>query len=486
MTEEIPKAAISPRAEAAFAAALQTGARLVILLLGLALMIYLTRHLGQAQYGQYAVAMVLMSWLSVFVAVATTSTTIRLVAGHADGQAYAAAILRAVAFFTICLAALVAVFAHTLADIIRSPQIAPLLQILCLDLVLTSIAGIYSSILVAQRRFLASSLAIVSGAATQLGAAFLLVGHGWLAAGACAASVAGSATQLIIGRAATGLPIINRDRADLAPLWGYAKLLAGTNLALRITQSMDLLAVKFFTRSSVPAGAYAGGQNISLAAMTLFLPSSGIVLQSMAQSQKKGQHAEAVRTGTLFLRIALTYGALLGALSLRADDIVALLLGPAFSSSGPVLAILLWAVAFRTLSVAGNCFIAATGKSPSIMAALLALVALGVAAYAIVVPSYGTEGAAWVALSLAAAAGIASLREGLRLTGISFPWASLQRIGAAALGAAAITSLLPAEGFMLLLNLTGACIAYMLALYAIDEWRPGRKEFLALRSALSR
>ena len=30
MTEEIPKAAISPRAEAAFAAALQTGARLVM------------------------------------------------------------------------------------------------------------------------------------------------------------------------------------------------------------------------------------------------------------------------------------------------------------------------------------------------------------------------------------------------------------------------------------------------------------------------
>ncbi|MEY4299022.1 MAG: hypothetical protein RIR25_258, partial [Verrucomicrobiota bacterium] len=68
MTEEIPTAASNPRAEAAFAAALQTGARLVILLLGLALMIYLTRHLGQAQYGQYAVAMVLMSWLSVFVA----------------------------------------------------------------------------------------------------------------------------------------------------------------------------------------------------------------------------------------------------------------------------------------------------------------------------------------------------------------------------------------------------------------------------------
>ncbi|MBJ7260283.1 MAG: hypothetical protein JHD33_12175, partial [Chthoniobacterales bacterium] len=83
-------------------------------------------------------------------------------------------------------------------------------------------------------------------------------------------------------------------------------------------------------------------------------------------------------------------------------------------------------------------------------------------------------------------AGIASLREGLRLTGISFPWASVPRIGAAALGASAITSLLPSGGFMLLLNLTGTCLAYILALYALDEWRPGGKEIRALRSALSR
>jgi hypothetical protein len=41
----------------------------------------------------------------------------------------------------------------------------------------------------------------------------------------------------------------------------------------------------------------------------LFGPTQGVLLQSMAQSRRDGKHDEAARTGTLYLRVALTYGA---------------------------------------------------------------------------------------------------------------------------------------------------------------------------------
>ena len=99
-----------------------------------------------------------------------------------------------------------------------------------------------------------------------------------------------------------------------ADLWGHTRLLAGAQLALRISQSMDLLAVKFFALSPALAGLYAGGLNISQAGHLLFGPTEGVLLQSMAKSRRGGNHVEAQRTSRLYLRVALTYGALLCAL----------------------------------------------------------------------------------------------------------------------------------------------------------------------------
>jgi len=153
----------------------------------------------------------------------------------------------------------------------------------------------------------------------------------------------------------------------------------------------------------------------------------------MAKSRREGNHDDAAQTGTLYLRVALTYGALLCALSVLSDEITVFLLGSDFAESGPILAILLWAVAFRLLAATGHTLISAVGEKVSIMLPLLFLIVLGVFAYAIAIPRGGIVAAAAVALGLAVAAGLTSLREGLRLMGIRFPWVSLAKIIAAAL-----------------------------------------------------
>ena len=70
------------RAHAAAGSVIQVGARIGVLLLGVVLMGYLARRLGTAEYGRYAVAVVLINWLMFTIVVATGSATIRLVAGH--------------------------------------------------------------------------------------------------------------------------------------------------------------------------------------------------------------------------------------------------------------------------------------------------------------------------------------------------------------------------------------------------------------------
>jgi len=60
---------------------IQVGSRIAVLLLSVVLMAYLARRLGTADYGRYAVAMVLINWLTISIALATGGATLRLIAG---------------------------------------------------------------------------------------------------------------------------------------------------------------------------------------------------------------------------------------------------------------------------------------------------------------------------------------------------------------------------------------------------------------------
>lgn len=474
----------NPRAHAAAGSVIQIGARIGVLLLGLVLMGYLTRRLGVAEYGRYAVSVVLMNWLAITIAAATGGATVRLVAGQQNGRRYAVSMLQMAGTLATALAILIALAAEPLAGLIRSPGIAPLLRILSADFAVGTIAGVYTGILVAQGRYGLCALATMAGVMTQLLAAFILIERGLLAAGACWAVVAGAVVQLALGRWASGIAFFSRDRVAFADLWGHTRLLAGAQLALRVSQSMDLLAVKFFALSPVLAGLYAGGLNISQAGLMLFGPTQSVLLQSMAKSRREGNHDEAKRTGAVYLRVALTYGALLCALSVLSGEITVFLLGPAFAQSGTILAILLWAVAFRLLAYTGRTLIAAVGEKVSIMLPLIFLIALGAVAYAIAIPRGGLTAAAAVALGLAAAAGLTSLREGLKLMGLPFPWISLLKIAAAAVVTALVAASLPGTGWFLIAKLTVSCLLYVALLFAFNEWRPDRRQMASVLGAL--
>ena len=188
------------RAHAAAGSVIQVGARIGVLLLGVVLMGYLARRLGTAEYGRYAVAVVLINWLMFTIVVATGSATIRLVAGQKNGHRYAVSMLQMAGMLATTLAVVIALAAQPLADLLRSPGIAPLLRILSADFALGTVAGIYVSILVAQGRYVLSAGISLATMATQVLAAFIFVEQGFLASGACLALVAGAVVQLVMRR----------------------------------------------------------------------------------------------------------------------------------------------------------------------------------------------------------------------------------------------------------------------------------------------
>lgn len=481
-----PVQAASPRAQVALGSLTQTAARVTGLLVGVALMAYLTRRLGVSDYGRYSVAVVITNWVGITIGLATGGATVRLVSDGASGHRYAAAMIRMTAAFATTVALALGACAGPIASALHEPELAPLLRILAADLVIAATAAVYSGILVAQGRFAMSAAMLLWGSVAQLCSAILFLEQGWSARGACLAIATGSLVQLTIGRVFSGIALFGADRVSFPQLWGETRLLAGAQVALRLSHSLDLPAVKYFVGAAVPVGLYAGANAVCGAAIMLFMPSNGIVLQSLVRSRSQGRSDEAKRTGELFVRGALAYGAVLCGLSVLSDDIAPFLLGSAFSASAPVLSLLLWTIAFRILAVAGRTLIASVGEQGSILAPLTGLVALGVIAYALALPRGGILAAASIALGIAALTAISSLSAGLRLLEIPFPWGAARRIAWATLACAAVAHSLPGAGVLVLGKLTLGCAAYASVLVALGEWRPERNQINALRAAFRR
>ena len=474
----------SARARVVAGSLLQAGARILGLFCGLATMAFLTRHLQLGDYGRYALAVVLVNWLSGSLSLLMGGALVRLVAGSADGIRYAAAMLRLMGLAGCAAGAVVSICAEWIALALGSPQIEELLRILALDIPIAAVSSVYLGILTARGQNGKNATAIFSGWVFQFLGVVLLVGNGWAAQGAVWAVVAANFVELILLAAMCGGLPFGGARVGFSELWKKSRLMAGAQILLRISQTMDLVAVKFFLGSPQAAGLYAGAQNIGFAAMLVFMPSSSIVLQSVSASRLRENHAEASHVAISFLRAAFIYGGALVAMAVFSQDIAVFLLGPNFADSAPLLAWLLVAVAFRISAGAGRTLIAAAGEKPSIMLPLAIVVGLGLAAYAIVIPRFGAVGGAAAAVGMAFCTAVVSLRDGLRLMKIGLPGGTLLRVATASASTALFGLFLKRAEWHVLADLTLATLFYGMALILIREWVPTRAHLEKAKAAL--
>lgn len=461
----------SARVRVAAGSALQIASRIAVLGCGLVLMGYLTRNLGLADYGRYALAVLLVNWAATSLALATGGALVRLVAGKHDGHRYAVSMLQLSTLVGVGLGFAFFLAAEPIASALKSPGIADLLRILAIDLPLGAMAGIHLGVLTAQGRFLKNAVGVLAGWILQLAAGVAFVEGGLGASGAAWAIVASGFAQLLLVLAMSGLRFFSTERVPFSELWSQTRLLAAAQVALRVSQGMDLLAVKYFLGVPALAGLYAGAQNIGFASLMLFQPSTSVVLQSLSKSRREENPAEAARVGETFVRVSLIYGGVLIALSVFSREITVLLLGPQFAESGPVLAVLLAAMAFRIQAVTGRTLLSAAGEKAFILAPLLAMIVLAIAAFAFAIPRFGILGGATVAAALGLGTAIVSLRDGLRLMNLAFPWITFGRVTLAGAATAMFSIFLRSLDWHVLLCLTLATLFYGTALLLFREIR---------------
>jgi O-antigen/teichoic acid export membrane protein len=166
------------------------------------------------------------------------------------------------------------------------------------------------------------------------------------------------------------------------------------NLAVIVYLRIDEVMLRYLA-SPAEVGIYAAA--VKLSELWYFLPSAlaASVLPALLRARERDAAAYAARQQQYYdLSVGLAY-LLSVPVALVAPWLVRLIYGPAFTASGPILAVHIWASVFVFLGVARGQWLVNEGLQKFYLAATLAGAAANILLNLVLIPHWGGLGAAW-------------------------------------------------------------------------------------------
>ena len=441
----------------------------VALVLGFAISVALTRGMGPERYGLYAVAVTTVTWVELSLSGLFYQPGIKFVAEAERWQELASALLQVKFALSVGAAVLLAVLASPLARWLRSPQLAPYLQVLALSLPITGLTGIHRSTLLARGAFGRANLPALFYWPVRLLLAVLLLRQGWSVWAGIAALLGASLVELGIARLLVRPSLLRRAPFPLRSFLAYSLPLFVSSISIRLLTRVDLLLVQALSGAAA-AGFYAAAHNLTLIPLG-FLGSalSSPLLSTLSRLGRDRHPAEArsiVQTAVRFLVCLLPFAGLVAG---AASQTVNLLYGTAFLPTAPLLAWLIFgALALTLVGVCGT-LLTAAGKPGWALRVTAPLLPAAVLAHWLLIPRYGAPAAAAITSIGALLGALACLAATVRVWETRIPAGTVARSILITVAAYAAGRAWPAQGAALLLKLAVLCLAIVLAFVLLGE-----------------
>lgn len=370
---------------------------------GLLIVAYLTRRLGPAQFGVYALAATLVAWVEWTVASMFSRATFKLVAEASDWRPVGAAIAHASLVAGAAAMLVLGAASVPIASALRDPALAVYLALFALDIPLFALAQAHRNILVGLGRFRARASTSAGRWLGKLVLVVLLVELTHSIAGAVLGSIGASAIELAIGRAYVQ-PSLRRPRGlSLAPLLGHAVPLFAFAVSMRALDKVDLFALRVLGGTLADAGAYGAAQNLAVVPGLFAASFSSILMATLAQRLAAGDAAGARAAARNALRVSLLLLPFAGIAAGASPGLVTLAFGPDFlAAAAPFRLLIFGAVGFVGISIA-TAIVTIAGRPAWTALAAAPLVPAALLADVLLIPRFGPVGAS------AATAGAAAL-----------------------------------------------------------------------------
>jgi len=456
-------------------------AEVLILPTGLITAAFLGRMLGPSNYGLFALASMLVTWLEWASMSVFGRTTIKFVGEARDWESVGSLALRLHLGVGLCAALFFWAVSEPLAVLFREPGMAIFLRIYAVDIPIFSLANGYGAILAARGLFKAKARAIASRITVRLALILIFVGLGFSVSGAIVGMIGASLAQLMICRAHLKVPFFSRASISVKRYFGLAAPLFLYSLSLRVFR-LDLVVLKILGGTAAQAGFYGTALNLSIPAALFSGAMQSPLLSTLMQEFKFGNLGKANTIAITSLRSVFWLIPFAFMTAGAAPEIVQLIFGSRFDNAAPLLAWLIFApIGLHAIHTSSTVYIA-LNRPEWTYRLTLPMVPLAAAGHLILIPRMGTLGAAVVTASVALLGAVAAMIVAYSFLDARPSMRSVGASGCASSVAAFLALFWPASGLMVIVKVLVIMGVIIATLVAMGEFT--RSELRTIRSLL--
>ncbi len=456
----------------------------LVLPTGLLTAAFLSRKLGPDGYGLLILAATMVSWVEWSVTSLFSRTSFKFIGEREDWQPVAAVILRLHLYFSIGAAVIFGLLAAPLASLMNEPVLAKYLQIFAAEIPFFCLAKGYRNILIGIGRFSQRAFSSAVFWLARLIFIVIFVELGFSVSGAIFGIMSATLLEFLIARHFLGLPLFFPSNFRAGSLWHYSIPLFLSATSRRIYQRLDLFALKSMGASAAQAGFYGAAQNLLFISGIFLMSFAPLLLSTLSKLISTGNATAAKKLAQNAIRLVIGLLPLCGLFAGSVTEIINLIYGEKFMASIPLFTILIFGE-FGAILISVTTVILTALERPRWTFILNgALVVAAMLGYWLVIPQFGSIGAALITSIFSMLGGIA----GILL--VYFRWTILPSIKTvsrsciicAGIYAAAIYW--PAAGFWLfiklpLLTLTVPLLFYLFGEFTFSEIKALKRDFSA-------
>lgn len=450
---------------------------------GLLTATFLTRQLGPAKYGLFALAVTLVSGMEWGITSIFSRSAIKFVGAAEDWKPVGAAVLRLHLLVSVGAVLLFYLLAAPLAALLGEPALVGYLRLCALDIPLYSLAQGHRLILIGLGGFGQRALVSAARWVSRLVFIVLLVGAGFSVPGAIIGHIGASVVELIVSRCYIRPAILRRSNFPLRHLWSYTLPLFLFALSQRLFDKLDLWLLKALGGTAEQSGIYSAAQNLALVLGMLGLSFSPLLLSTLSRTLRAGELDLAKHISRQAMRAVLLILPVAGLIASAAAEIVGLLFTPAFAPTAGILAWLIFGgLAVLMLAVTTAVLIAAgkPGWTLALSGPLLLMAGLG---HFSMIPRFGAMGAAAVTAVCAWVVALASVLLVYGLWQVLPPAGTLWRSVFVCVATYALSAIWPTPGWLVLVKLSVMGLAIGCSFLLLGEF--SATELAVVRSLLN-
>ncbi len=455
----------------------------LILPTGFITAVFLARSLGPVNYGLFALASTLISWIEWTSTSAFSGTTVKFVAEEADWQTVGNTVAQLHLMVGIVVMVLLWLMAAPLSRVFDEPSMTGYLKLFAAEIPVFCLTRANCYILVGMGRFKERARVSACRLISRLILIVLFVETGFSVKGAIVATVGSSLIEWGMTLLYVRPSLFSKHHFPLRRLWDFGLPLFMSSLSLRIF-GMDMLALKILGGTAAQVGFYSAATNLAMPFSLISDSLTPPLLSTLSRLFSEKEYAKADEIGKSVIRSAFWLMPFAVVTVAAGSEIVRFIFGEAFLPAGPILSLLIFSATALFVIKVSIAILTALDKPRWTFILTGPMVPAAIAGHLFLIPRWNALGAAFVTTIVGTLAVMAFLFAVYRAWRIFPPLKTILKTTACSVTVYTLTLLWPASGLMLIVKLISLTLVILLIFRLFGEFTD--REIALIRSLFQR